>query len=145
MFIQAKLIFQSYIPEKLEKGMMFIGMQHKEIVIYTMNHIPTQKEDKELFIQLNGFPVKPYIYFEGNPNIPKETYLLVSPKNIGWIDEGDDSDELRDIELKDFNNILNNDGWIELEVLQENEESPYINENNQFIPIFYEHKVTIKY
>ena len=82
MFTQAKLILQSYKPLQLEKGMWFLGMQHKEMVVYEMNYIPYNMEE---YVSINGYPVEPYLYLEGNPNVPDETSLMAEPEQIGWL------------------------------------------------------------
>ena len=58
------------VPEKLEKGMWFMAVGKEGKVIFEMNYIPWDVED---YIQLNGYPVQPYIVFQGNPNLPDET------------------------------------------------------------------------
>ncbi len=36
--------------------------------------------------------------------------ILATPDEIGWFDEGDDTDELRDVTLNDLNYIINYEG-----------------------------------
>ena len=74
MFIEAKLVFQSYLPEKITKGMLFLRkfsmLKLRTIIEY--NQVFELKEiprDIESFILINGYPVKPNILLEGNPNI----------------------------------------------------------------------------
>lgn len=143
MFTQAKLILQSYKPLKLEKGMWFLSVQQKQPVVYEMNYVPTNAEE---YIQLNGYPVEPYLYIQGNPNIPDETFLIASPEQIGWFDEGEHSDDLHDITIKEINYILIDDGWCQVEVEEEHlddaeAQDDYIN----IVPVLLENKVTIKY
>ena len=114
MFVfTAKLIFKSYMPKKLEKGMLFLVNRKKEMVIYQMNAVPL---DMEAYVQLNGYPVEPYIVHPGNPNIADDGFVIAHPHQIGWWDVGEESDELYDITEKEYNQILENDGWVDVEV-----------------------------
>ena len=61
------------------------------------------KEEEE-FIAFNGYPVKPFIveeYIDGS--VPA---ILATPDEIGWFDEGEDTDELRDVTIDDLNYII---------------------------------------
>jgi len=143
MFIQAKLILRSYKPLRLEKGMWFLGMQHKEMVVYELTYVPL---DEDGYIQANGYPVEPYLYIEGNPNIPGDSFCIAEPDEIGWFDAGADSDELFDITLKQINNIIENGGHCDIEVdyqhLDDDEaQEDYIN----IEPVLFQGKVTIAY
>ena len=143
MFTQAKLILQSYKPLHLEKGMWFLGMQHKEMVAFELTYIPLDQED---YVQLNGYPVEPYLYIEGNPNIPGDTFCIATPEQIGWFDAGSDSDELYDITLKEINNILENGGYCDVEVVYQNLDDDEAQEEYINIePVLFQNKVTIAY
>jgi hypothetical protein len=145
MYILAKLVFQSYIPEQLVPGMMFqqrikdvvFGRVYEYDRIFLLNHTPN---DIESYVSVNGYPVMPYVYtLTSNPDA--NANILAAPDQIGWWDEGSHSDELRDIELKDFNYILQEeDGYIEIEV------NALMNEDDDEIvtPILYMNKVTIR-
>ena len=121
MFIEAKLVFQSYIPNEFEIGMLFkrtISMRKLKTTfkydeIFALKDIP---QDREAFILTNGFPVKPTIVsITANPD--RNADILATSDLIGWWDDGPDTDNLRDIEIKDFNYILENyDGNIDIEV-----------------------------
>ena len=121
MFIEAKLVFQSYIPNEFEIGMLFkrtISMRKLKTTfkydeIFALKDIP---QDREAFILTNGFPVKPTIVsITANPD--KNADVLATSDLIGWWDDGPDTDKLRDIEIKDFNYILENyDGNVDIEV-----------------------------
>lgn len=144
MLLKAKLIFQSYKPTKLEKGMWFMGFRKDDKVIYEMNYIPWVEDD---YIQLNGYPVQPYIIFEGNPNLPNETQILASPDEIGWWDEGEHSDELYDITLKEINNILSeDDGWVFIECdVRSIDDEECQTDCEELVPVLYEGKVVLSY
>jgi len=143
MFTQAKLIMQSYLPKTLEKGMMFLGMQHGEIVVHQLSYVPLDSED---YIGINGAPVEPYIYILGNPNVPDETFCIATPNMIGWFDEGDDTDEMHDITIKEINMILENSGHCEIEVMEQHLDDEEAQEDYiQIVPVLLEDKVTIRY
>lgn len=143
MFTQAKLIMQSYLPQKLEKGMWFLGMQHGEIVVHELEYDVPNMED---YISINGAPVEPFIYIEGNPNVPDETFCIATPDMIGWFDAGEHSDELYDITLKEINNILENGGHCEIEVEEQHLDDAEAQEDYiQIVPFLLQDKVTIRY
>lgn len=139
MFIIAKLIFQHYIPSSLEKGMLFFHDDGCSLYEFS-----TAFEPDEEYIQKHGYPVKPYIVHMGNPNIPKDTYILASPDQIGWWDEGDDSDELSDVTLSQLNSVLKeDDGWLLIECEDfelDDEESMY----PVLKPVIFMDKITIR-
>ena len=142
MFTQAKLILQSYKPLQLEKGMWFLGMQQKQVVVYEMNYVPYNMEE---YVSLNGYPVEPYLYLEGNPNVPDETSLMAEPEQIGWFDEDEESDEMHDITLKEINNILENGGYCEIEVEEEHLDDDEASDYIRIVPVLLQGKVTIRY
>lgn len=146
MFTHAKLVLQSYKPLKLEKGMWFLAVHHGQVSIYELGYNIHSNEQMETYVQLNGCPVEPYLYVVGNPNIPDETFVIATPEQIGWFDEDEESDEMHDITIKEINNILDNDGWCEIEVEEEHldddeAQEDYIN----ITPVLLENKVTIRY
>lgn len=146
MFTQVKLILQSYKPLKLEKGMWFLAMHHGQMSVYELGYDIHTEEQTELYVQLNGYPVEPYIYLEGNPNVPEETSLMAEPDQIGWFDEDEDSDEMHDITLREINNILDNNGYCELEVEEEHLDDDEAHEDYiRIVPTLLEGKVTIRY
>jgi hypothetical protein len=113
MYIEAKLVFQHYVPEDYST-LMFLIMRKNDIPgVYSIENL----RDPEKYIEINGFPVKPWVILEGNPNIPDSDMILATPEQIAWFDEGDHCDELCDIETKHINNILEHDnGYIFIEV-----------------------------
>ena len=132
MFVDAQLVFKSYMPEDgLQKGMLFLTLLSKEPHIYVLNQMPPNQEE---FMKINGFPVRAYIVDTGNPNIVASEIIYAHPEQIGWMDEGEDSDELYDIEIKNMNKILADyNGWVYIEV------------DNDGFPVLYDDKVTIRY
>lgn len=145
MFTQAKMIMQSYKPLSLKKGMWFLGMQHKQMVVFELTYNINSPEQQEMYVQLNGYPVEPYLYIEGNPNVPSETFIIATPEEIGWFDEGDHQDDLRDISIKEINMILENSGHCEIEVEYDNLDDDEADEYIRIVPVLLQDKVTIRY
>ena len=151
MFIEAKLVFQSYIPRKLEEGMLFLRKTSMRklktnIEYYQVFELKDIPRDIDSYVAINGWPVEPHIYsITSNPDAAAN--ILAKPEVIGWWDdepgviyeEGDEG-TLRDIEVKDFNYVLENyEGSIDIEVeLSINEDGEEI-----AIPIIYMDKVTL--
>ena len=144
MYILGKLVFQSYIPSEFEKGMLFLRkvsmMKLRTLIEY--NEVFELKEiprDIESFVSINGWPVAPFIFsITANPDSFAEP--LAAPDQMGWWDDGPDSEDLRDIDIKDYNYILEEDGYIEIEV------DAFMNEDGEEIvtPILYMDKVTVR-
>ena len=131
MFIQAKLVPKSYKPLKLEQGMFFVTIKNNAIHLHTLNFVP---RDVETYSQLNGGPIELYIVFEGNPNL-KEFEVLATPEQIGWFDDGEFSDEISDITIRQINKIFSDhQGYLTIE---------FDHITNQ--PTLYDNKVTIRY
>jgi hypothetical protein len=152
MFIIAKLVFEHYIPETITKGMWF-KQRMKDVIygrvyeydnIFTMDSaLPLSPQDFDSFVQMHGYPVKPRIMsITANPDEPAVT--LATAEQIGWWDEDPNSDEMRDIELKDINMILADyDGELEIEI-----DDSYITsleDDEIIVPILYMDKVTLAY
>lgn len=136
MFIEAQMVFKSYAPLKLEKGMLFLISEGRDFQIRQLDFIP---QDQDEYLKINGYPVEPYIIETGNPNL-KEEVILATPEQIGWFDEGEWSDELCDIEIKHFNRILEGyDGWVLIEMMETEDDE------DELTPVIYNNKVTIAY
>jgi hypothetical protein len=148
MFTLAKLVFKSYMPLQLEKGMWFaskhrdilFGEIHDYLQINELQHVP---QDMESYIAINGAPVEPYIVMPMlNPDSPEE--ILATPDQIGWWDRGDTSDDLEDITPKIINSYIygedGDDGYIALEVF-DSEDEEGIHRN----VVFFHDKVTIRH
>ena len=139
--VNAKLIFKSYMPKSLDKGMLFLTNVGKQLQVIKLESVP---RDQELFLQENGYPVEMYIIDEGNPNIANDTKILATPEQIGWFDYDDESDEYRDIEIKDINVIFEDFGgncqilMESLEEIDDDYEGYY-----SLIPYIYEDKVVV--
>lgn len=133
MLREAQLVFQHYIPNDEDySNLMFLSLRRDGTpFIYNLTNL--NKAGAEGHIEINGYPVKPWIIDQGDPNVPSEE-ILATPKQIGWFDEGEHSDELMDIELKHINTILDeHHGWVFIETHEDGE------------PTLFMDKVTISY
>lgn len=143
MYITAKLVFRSYMPDFLEKGMLFVTQQRDNVFgkiyeylqVHELTHIPKERSE---YIETHGWPVRPYIVaIMINPD--DESHVLAPPETIGWFDAGDDADDLIDIDLKIVNYILEDyNGELLLEVWED------MDENSKFVPTLFDYKVTIR-
>lgn len=136
MWCQVELVLENYIPDQLEKGMLFVNILHpgtfKETYeVFSLDRIP---RDESAFIALNGYPVKFLILIDDEGDSVKH-------EQIGWFDFGDKIDYLTEISLKEINIILNEfNGWMEIEIDDEAYE-----EYDLIIPIITEEKVSIRF
>ena len=134
MHFTVELVLKSYMPKQLEPGMWFItklnpGTRKEYSEIWALDKFP--RESLEEFIAKNGAPVEPYLIYDEQ--------VLAEPHEIGWWDDGPDFDELRDIDLKDVNGIINEfDGFVDLEI----DEWDFAHED-EVNPIIYADKITI--
>lgn len=132
----ARLKFRNYKPLVIDKDMLFHTHNYEGAsVIYQVGYVPPTEQ--ETFIQLNGYPVEPYIELDGE-------IVAEGQEMIGWFDVGEHSDELSDITLRQMNTIVQNyDGWMLLEV----EVFDVIEDESleEILPITIEGKVVISY
>ena len=152
MYILAKLIFKSYMPKQLEKGMWFkkdhsdvvYGKIYNYITIYELKEIPY---DMYEHMSIYGAPVEPFIIQPmNNPDDVEE--ILVRPEFIGWweSDDGEDDEDgnwtpqvlLEDLSPKLINTWIygengDNDGLIALEVDNETREPILYEDTNKVI------------
>jgi hypothetical protein len=151
MFITAKLVFESYIPDTLTKGMWF-KQRIKDVIygrIYEYDRIfqasaPSQSQEEfDSFVQLHGYPVRPKIVsITANPD--DIAHVLATEHQIGWWDEDPYSDEMRDIELKDINMLLS-DYESEIEIEIDDAYITSLEDDEIIVPILYMDKVTLSY
>lgn len=131
MWYTGELVLKSYLPFKLEEGMLFVnrisvGVIDPYVEIYMLEEVP---EDKDDFMAKHGAPIDIFI-------IDDNEEILAFEDDFAWWDEGQHTDELREISLDDINYILREcDGYIDIE-MSENEEEPG--------PIFFEDKVILR-
>ena len=129
---EAELVLRSYMPKKLEKGMLFLSVNEHETKLWELETIP---DNKDRFLVENGAPMELCIIDENGD-------ILAESHEIGWFDEGEHTDELRPTSLDDINIIINEyEGWLDIEI----HESFYDEEISTIIPNFVEQKVVIKF
>ena len=145
MFTLAKLVFKSYMPKQLEKGMWFkkehsdvlLGRVYNYFTIYELKELPN---DMHEYMSMNGAPVEPYIVMPTQNKDDKEE-ILATPDQIGWWDQGDTADDLEDITVEIINAYVygedGDDGYIALEVF-DSEDEEGIHRN----VVFFHDKVT---
>lgn len=146
MFILAELVLKSYKPTKLAVGMWFIqkfqtGTRWEHSEVFALDKAP---QDDQAFLDKNGYPVEPYIIGEGDD-------VLAEPHEIGWWDEGEHTDEYRDINLQDINLIINEfDGQIAIDAEFMGYDSDVDDEGEEIVypedipcPVLYADKVVL--
>jgi hypothetical protein len=127
MWLPAEISLSSYLPSELEVGMLFInrisvGVIDPYIELFELEEIP---EDADAFMAKHGAPVELVI-------IDEDEELLATHDEIGWWDDGEDTDELRDITLDDINYLLRElDGYVDIEV------------DEDYGPVIYDGKVVL--
>lgn len=109
--------------------MWYINKQNQ---IYQLDKVPQNQEE---YIRDNGYPIELMIADE-HDNIVFHLFSDVPEEDkIAWWDEGDHTDEFRDITLKDINQIFENvDGYIS--VLTDDETGEIIFEEDKPILTF---------
>lgn len=123
MWYPAEISLSSYLPDELQEGMLFtnrisVGVVEPYIELFELEEVP---EDADTFMAKHGAPVELII-------IDDEGGLLASHDEIGWWDDGDDSDEYRDVTLDDINYLLRElDGYVD--ILVDDEYGPILLED----------------
>lgn len=131
MIRECQLVFKSYMVDEILPGMLFLTYVHP--TGWQIVKIEKAPKDSKLFLLDNGYPVQPWVIDIGNPNVPDDE-ILATPDQIGWMDEGDHTDELMDIEVRHMNFILDRyNGWVGIET------------DNDGDPVLFMDKVTISY
>tara|TARA_R110000868_G_scaffold25451_3_gene99475 strand:- start:36 stop:446 length:411 start_codon:yes stop_codon:yes gene_type:complete len=129
MWYPAEIVLKSYLPTELEVGMLFInrisvGVIEPYVELFELEELP---EDSDAFMAKHGCPVELAI-------VDDEEDLLASHDEIGWWDDGEDSDEYRDITLDDINYILREcEGYVDIQ----------IEDGEDFFVMFIEDKVVL--
>jgi hypothetical protein len=113
------------------------GTRWESSEVFAIDKVP---QDEQEFINKNGYPVEPYI-------IGEDEEILAEPEEIGWWDEGEHSDEYRDITINDVNLILNEfDGEIVIDgewFGYDDDECQY--PEDKFFPTVYDDKVVLSF
>ena len=100
-----QLIWKNYVPLSLEIGMWYINKSNQ---VYILDKLPQNQEE---YIRDNGYPIE-LMLADDKDNVVLHI-LLDDADKIAWWDEGDHTDEFRDITIKDINSIFENvDGYI---------------------------------
>ena len=129
MWYPAEIAVKSYLPPELEVGMLFtnrisVGVIEPFIELFELEEIP---EDPDTFMAKHGAPVELAI-------VDEDGDLLASHDEIGWWDEGEHTDELRDITLDDINYLLQEfEGYVDIQ----------IEDGEDFFVVFVEDKVVL--
>ena len=124
MWLSVEIALKSYLPLELEEGMLFvnrifIGVIEPYVELWQLEEIP---EDMDEFMAKHGAPVELLI-------VDEDGDVLATDEEIGWWDEGEDTDELRDITLDDINLVLRAwEGYLAIEIDEETE-TPIIMED----------------
>jgi hypothetical protein len=135
MFYPAKLTLSNYIPFQIETGMYFKSVLYpntdKEFTeIWTLNKYPSRTYDD--IITAHGYPVEIWI-------VDSDDWPLAIPEQIGWWDEGEHTNDLRDITLTDINRILKeHQGHIEIDISND------AYQINQIVPTIAEGKIILR-
>lgn len=114
MYHLGELVVSNYIPEEIVPGMLFVntfkaGTDRAHIELWENKARTSQVEE---FCAKYGYPVRLMIV---DPQY--EDDVLAEHEQIAWFDEGDHTDEYRDITLKDINTILqDHEGFVEVEI-----------------------------
>ena len=118
MWYPAEISLSSYLPSELEEGMLFInrisvGVVDPYIELFELEEVP---EDQDAFMAKHGAPVKVIII------TPDDGNVRATQDEIGWWDDGEDTDELRELTLDDINYLLSEfDGYINIETDEEDD------------------------
>ena len=118
MWYTGEIVLKSYLPFTLEEGMLFVnrisvGIMEPYVELWALEEVP---EDADAFMATNGAPVELFI-------IDDDEELLATEEELGWWDEGQHTDELREISLDDINYLLREcDGYIDIEISDETED-----------------------
>ena len=127
MYYEAELVLKSYKPLKLEEGMLFINKiaRTDAVELFILEELP---DDEEKFVVTHGYPVEPYIIQHELLNNVETPIILAIPEQIGWWDDGDDVDELREMSIEEINNVISQFTAL-LEIYLEDDDDPLLIEN----------------
>lgn len=112
MWYPAEISLSSYLPSELEVGMLFtnrisVGVIDPYVELFELEEIP---EDADAFMAKHGAPVELVI-------IDEDGKFVASHDEIGWWDDGDDTDEYREVTLDDINYLIREfEGYVDVEI-----------------------------
>lgn len=132
MYYPAELVLKSYKPLFLDEGMLFItklnpGTRKEYVELWELKDVPVNMDE---FLTKNGHPVELQIVINDT--------VIAEHGQIGWFDAGEDTDELYDATIKEFNIILADyDGQLEIDMDEDGDDD--------LVTVLYQDKVTISY
>jgi len=133
MWYTGEIIMKSYLPSELEEGMLFVnrisvGILEPYVELWELDD--DILEDIDVFMAKHGAPVELLI-------IDDEGDIIATKEEFGWWDEGDHTEDLREITLDDINLILRDyEGYVEIEMEEEDECS--------LIPVYYDEEIVLR-
>lgn len=134
MYITAELILTSYVPKKLEAGMLFVENYGDYVQVYDL---PRDVDEKlyQTYLERHGSPV------ELELSDTSLGHLIAKGKEIGWVMDEDDGEtiEIHEITINDINTILANKHQCQVEI----EDDKWWKEK-MIVPIYEEEKVIIR-
>ena len=100
MYKEAELVLHSYHPLYIEKGMYFVrhvwpGSDREYVELWKLEE--DIKDNEDVFIAVNGAPVHLAIV-----SLKYPYNIIAYTEDIAWFDEGDESEDLHDITLKEI-------------------------------------------
>jgi hypothetical protein len=95
------------------------------VELFILEELP---DDEEKFVVTHGYPVEPYIIQHELLNNVETPIILAIPEQIGWWDDGDDVDELREMSIEEINNVISQFTGL-LEIYLEDDDDPLLIEN----------------
>tara|TARA_R110000782_G_scaffold93772_1_gene177295 strand:+ start:419 stop:844 length:426 start_codon:yes stop_codon:yes gene_type:complete len=135
MWYTAEIVLKSYLPTKLEEGMLFVNKISVGIIdpYVELWHLEDDfPENIDLFMSINGAPVNLFI-------IDEDGEILANPEEIGLWDVGEESEELYEISLEEINFLLREfDGAVEVQYCED--------EDNEdvYLPVYYDDLVVLR-
>jgi len=146
-YYEGHLVLKSFKPLSLEKGMWFLNKfghntRKEEVELYQLDKVPL---DQETYIAKNGYPLELYIV-DPMSQFEDDRCILASPNEIGWWDDGEDTDELFTVTAKQLNSIFNDyGGLVDIEVAENTEDSLMLLSEEVITPLLYQQLVCIRY
>lgn len=107
MYQPVKLIYKSHQPIKLEIGMMFaMSVTVNDYLYLHVHSLKALPRDEDLYLEENGFPVKPYLVKVVDSNPDTLPIFVAMPDEIGWMEQ---DGLLYPFEIEDMNYISSHD------------------------------------